>query len=226
MFAPIGALLDECKSGVDVGAGSGALALPLARRLSRVTAVEPSAAMAKALREAARRQGLENVTVIEAGWDEAAVEPHDLVVCAHVSHLLTPGSRFLSRSASVARRGIVVIRDAPGGQDKFFFGELYPVLLGRPYMRRCDYPETLQTLLDLGIVPRVGMIEYASDQPFDSLDEACEFWMEHMGLEGAAAHAFLSDFLARRLERAGASWVAPYRKLAAVISWDTAPEEA
>ena len=39
-------LLVECRTALDVGAGFGALALPLARRLLRVTAIEPAAAIA------------------------------------------------------------------------------------------------------------------------------------------------------------------------------------
>jgi len=43
VLAVIGPALDECKSALDVGAGCGALALPLARRMGWVTAVEPTA---------------------------------------------------------------------------------------------------------------------------------------------------------------------------------------
>ncbi|MBI2544240.1 MAG: hypothetical protein HYW16_03325 [Candidatus Rokubacteria bacterium] len=56
-FAPkvlgaIAPLVEECETALDVGAGCGALAIPLARRLRRVTALEPAPAMAKAPRGA------------------------------------------------------------------------------------------------------------------------------------------------------------------------------
>ncbi|OGL08861.1 MAG: hypothetical protein A3I14_06680 [Candidatus Rokubacteria bacterium RIFCSPLOWO2_02_FULL_73_56] len=186
-----------------------------------MTAVEPAPAMAAALRRAAAREGLRNLTVHEAPWGEVEVGPHDLVVCAHVSHLLTPGSPFLGAAAALARRGVVLVRDLPGGPDKFFFGELYPILLGRPYVHGCDARDTVGELERLGIAPTLTPIEYGSDQPFDSLDEACEFWIEYMRLADAGARDFLRAFLAERLTREGDGWVAPFRKRAMVVHWRT-----
>lgn len=214
-------LLARSRTALDVGAGFGALALPLACLLDRVTAVEPSPAMAAALRDAAARAGLDNVTVIEAAWDEASVPAHDLVVCAHVSPLLRSGASFLAGlgSGKIATRGVALVRDAPGGDDKFFFGELYPALLGRPYERSCRGDETAGALGQLGVRPALTTIEYRSDQPFESLEEACDFWMEYMGLEGPEPRAYLRRFLAARLRCEDGEWIAPFRKRAVVINW-------
>jgi SAM-dependent methyltransferase len=220
VLAAIPDLLAGCRSALDVGAGFGALALPLARRLDRVTALEPAAAMAAALRRAAQRESLGNVTVLEAPWGQVPVAPHDLVVCAHVGPLLRPGAPFLSEVQTVARRRVLLVRDASGGDDKFFFGELYPLLLGRPYVRCGHDGETVAALHALGIEPAVTTIEYRSDQPFDSLDEACDFWMTYMGLAGAEARARLRAFLRARLRREGRGWLAPFRKRVALVHWE------
>ena len=68
--------------------------------------------------------------------------------------------------------------------------------------------------------PTVTTIEYRSDQPFESLDEACEFWMTYLGLESAETRAWLRAFLAGRLRREGQGWLAPFRKRAAAIQWN------
>jgi SAM-dependent methyltransferase len=219
VIAAAAELLDECRTVLDVGAGFGALALPLAARMDRVTALEPSPAMAAALRGAVGRRSLANVTVLEAPWGAQPVGPHDLVLCAHVGPLLRPGSAFLADVGGVARRGVLLVRDAAGGDDKFFFSELYPALLGRPYERCCRDTETLGALVDLGITPTVVTIEYRSDQPFESLEEACDFWLAYLGLEGNSTRAFLRGFLAERLRRDGRRWIAPYRKRATVMFW-------
>jgi SAM-dependent methyltransferase len=224
-FAPrvlgaVAPLLAECETALDVGAGPGALALPLARRLRRVTALEPAPAMARALREAARQAGLDNVEVVEAAWGEVRLPPHDLVLCAHVGELLQRDSPFLREVGAVARRAVVLVRDAAGaGDDKFYFKELYPRLLGRPYGGPCEYEETVQGLAALGLRPTVTFVEYRSDQPFEDLEEACDFWMDYMGLAGGEARDYLRGFLAERLERRPGGLLAPYAKRAAVIWW-------
>jgi SAM-dependent methyltransferase len=217
----LGPALDGCRDALDVGAGFGALALPLARRLAHVTAMEPSAAMAGALRAGAASAGLANVTVIEARWGAAPMRPHDLVICAHVGGLLDGNSPFLREAGTVARRLVAFVRDLPGGpdDDKFFYRELYPALLGRAYEHRCRADDTVAGLERLGIRPAVTPIEYSSDQPFDSLDEACDFWMTYMGLEGEWPRDYLRRFLSGRLERRDGELVAPFRKHAAVIAW-------
>jgi methyltransferase family protein len=204
-----------------VGAGFGALALPLARRLERVTAVEPSAPMVAALRRAVADGGLDNLEVVAAAWGDRPLAPHDIVVCAHVGPLLRRGAPFLAELAGLARRSVVLVRDAPGGDDKFFFSELYPALRGRTYPRACGHAaEALHAVRTLGVRPRVTEITYRSDQPFASLEEACDFWMTYMGLEGDGPRAYLRDFLGRRLCRESGGWLAPFRKRAAVIAWN------
>lgn len=212
--------LGGCRSALDVGAGFGALALPMARALGRVTALEPSPAMAAALRRAVAGGRLANVDVVEAAWGERPLAAHDVIVCAHVGPLLRRGSSFLAGVGRLARRAVVLVCDAPGGDDKFFFPELYPLLLGRTYSRSCGHTETLEAVRALGVKPTVTPIAYRSDQPFDSLEEACDFWMAYMRLEGESPRAFLRDFLGPRLRRDGAGWLAPFRKRAVVIAWN------
>ena len=213
-------LVSGCVSALDVGAGFGALALPLARRGLRVTAIEPAAAMARALREDASTLGLSDVTVLEAAWGEVDVAPHDVVVCAHVGPLLAPGAPFMRAIPRLARRSVVLVRDAPGGGDKFFFRELYPRLRGERYERESDLDEMLAAIRRRGVRPIVMPVEYDSDQPFDSLEEACDFWMDYMQLDGDAVRAELRSFLGDRLRRDGQHWIAAFHKRAVIVHWN------
>src|ERR1051325_6686592 len=66
------------KTLIDVGAGAGRHAVPLAGELEWVTAVEPSERMR------AHLPALPNLTVVASAWEDADVAAADLVICCHV----------------------------------------------------------------------------------------------------------------------------------------------
>src|SRR4030067_3756660 len=75
-------ILKDCKSALDIGAGTGALALPLARRLKKVTAVEPAPAMVKALKEERELHGLKNLNIIVLPGEGGMVGGIVILFCA------------------------------------------------------------------------------------------------------------------------------------------------
>src|SRR3990170_5697412 len=77
-------ILKECKSALDIGAGAGALTIPLAKRLKKVTAVEPAPAMVKVLKEESEMHGLKNINIITLPWEESNVGEHDIIICANL----------------------------------------------------------------------------------------------------------------------------------------------
>jgi len=86
-----------------------------------------------------------------------------------------------------------------------------------------NYEETVEGLARLGTSADVAFVSYRSDQPFDDLEEACDFWQEYLGITGADARGILREFLGKRLVREGSGLIAPYPKQAAVIWWRVGP---
>ncbi len=71
---------------VDIGAGGGALTVPLARVARHVVAVEPSPGQVDRLMHEVSREGLDNVTVVAKRWedvDPAALGPVDVITAAY-----------------------------------------------------------------------------------------------------------------------------------------------
>ena len=67
---------------LDIGAGTGRFALPLARCVRQVTALDYSPAMLAILRRKADDAGIANITVVEAALETMTVAPHDVVLAA------------------------------------------------------------------------------------------------------------------------------------------------
>ena len=211
--------LRGCSSVLDVGAGCGTLAVPLARRVERVTALDPSVEMLRELRRRARRAGVANIRCVLGAWGEVPLRPHDLLLVANARPVIRDVRKFVELAAPLARRRIAIVEHVETGREKFWLDELYPLLFNRSYPRRGDYLETYASLHGLGIFADVRLVAYRFDQPFRSLDEAVEFWANHLPPLGARQRGHLRAFLTARLVKVGHRLVAPIPKTSAIISW-------
>ncbi|RJS80139.1 class I SAM-dependent methyltransferase, partial [Methanophagales archaeon] len=54
---------------LDVGAGTGRLAIPIAKRVKSVTAIDPSKGMLACLQENMEKEGVKNITCINKRWE-------------------------------------------------------------------------------------------------------------------------------------------------------------
>ena len=99
---------------LDIGAGTGRMALPLAQIASRVTALDHSPAMLGVLRDKMRQQAISNIETVETSWQQAQVEPHDVVI-AIWSLYRQPDILTALRKLVDATRRTLVIADGDSG---------------------------------------------------------------------------------------------------------------
>ncbi len=72
---------------LDIGAGPGTLAIPMAQKAAWVTAVEPAKGMVCVLREKMAEFGTSNINVVQKRWEEVDVQadlqpPYDVVIAS------------------------------------------------------------------------------------------------------------------------------------------------
>lgn len=103
---------------IDFGAGTGRLAVPLARDGFRVTAVDPSAAMLERLVEHATEAGVAVACVVDTVESYRGATEHDLALCVFtvLGYLLDEGAlAAAARSmAGALRPGGLLLIDIPG----------------------------------------------------------------------------------------------------------------
>ncbi len=155
-----GTLLDHVMSYVrpdstvlDIGAGTGTYALPLAGVARHLTAIEPSPAQASQLRDAAQRGDVRNISIIQRRWEDlAAGQPgvHDVVLAAHSLQMddLTAALRRMCQAASEC---LLLIHTA-GHSLSDVLQELFAIEPGPDYL----YP--YHVLCGLGYQPRIDMV--------------------------------------------------------------------
>ena len=155
---------------LDVGAGGGRLALPLALRCRHVTAVEPSPSMVEQLREGADEAGISNLSVVQANWEDAEVEPADLVICSHVVYGVVDIDHFVRKLDAHAQREVAVFAfmESPPSRFASFWRAVYrEERLNMPAL-----PELLQVLWQLDIYPNVEMLPADARSAFENREDA------------------------------------------------------
>ena len=155
---------------IDVGAGGGRLALPLALTCSRVFAVEPSPSMCDVLRETADEHGIDNVSVTQANWEDAVVETADVVLSSHVVYVVQEIEPFVRKKEAHARRLVLTI--AFQSPPQAAMGGLWQEVHREERLRLPSLPELLPVLEELGIRAEVTELEARPVQRFDSFEDA------------------------------------------------------
>ncbi len=142
---------------LDAGCGPGTLSLPLARRVKAVTALDFSTSMLKELTTEQQRQGLRNISVIQAAWEDdwsaAGIVPHDVMIASR-SLAVDDLQGALTKIDHYARKlAIIGDRVGAGPFDPGLFAAL-----GRSFVPGPDYIFTLNILHRLGIYAKVDFI--------------------------------------------------------------------
>jgi SAM-dependent methyltransferase len=193
------------ESVLDVGCGSGALALPLARVGHEVVGLDFSAGMLGVLRRRASEDGLRNVKTVHAGWDDdwraAGVGAADVVIASR-SLDLRDLRAALQKLDAFARRRVCITLPADG--------LLYPQLfaheaVGRPTTKRGDQATAVNVLRQMGIEPEVRSLEHASASRYESREAALESLHRMVAPADAGEESALERYAAEHLiETAGA----------------------
>jgi SAM-dependent methyltransferase len=162
---------------LDIGAGAGRYALPLAIRVAEVIAVEPSASMRNALRTGKEEHGLANLKIVAGAWPEALEtlgEPPvaDVAFVAHVGYDIESIGPFIDAMEQAAGRLCVAMltdRSPASVADPF-----WPIVHGMERVPLPALPELMELLRARG---RTVEIERAERAPrtFDSFDGLATF---------------------------------------------------
>ena len=155
--------LSPRKTLIDVGAGAGRHAIPLAERLEWVTAVEPSEGMRAQI---PRR---DNMTVVASSWEDAAVAPADLLICSHVLYGVENPVPFIAKMQASARERIfIMLRESPMAH----LGALVRERMLGEEPRLPRFTDLFMLLVQMGIAPDVTFTTYPNPQRYASIEEA------------------------------------------------------
>ncbi|MCU0483598.1 MAG: hypothetical protein MUC54_04900 [Chloroflexi bacterium] len=187
---------------LDVGAGAGRFALPLALVVAEVVAVEPSPAMGAALAEEAAAHGIGNVRLVAATWppDERGLAESlraDMVLLANLGYDVEAIGPFLDALEDAARTECVAVLGE--GSPVRAAHPFWPLVHGEERVALPSLPDFLDLLAARGRKTEVTMLERGT-RAYPSR-EAALAWLRNQlfVVEGGAADARLMAALEGRL---------------------------
>jgi len=167
---------------LDVGAGTGRLAVPIARTATRVTALDPSGGMLSILEDRMAAEGRRNYSCVRMRWEDTVIgrdiEPHDVVIAAFSIGFYDLAAA-LQKLDAAARRSVYLFWHA-GEWRSHEEMALYKTVFGEEAARQKGYPDYIypvNILHDAGIYPNVKIYHSIWDTAYDSVDEAARNWV-------------------------------------------------
>jgi len=167
---------------LDMGAGTGRLAVPIAGRTAHVTALDPSGGMLGILRERMEREGQSNYSCVQMRWEDVEIgrdiEPHDVVIAAFSLGFYDLWAA-LDKLDRAAKRAVYLFWHAGewrGPEEmvlyRAVFGEEGALQKGYP-----DYSYPANILHDAGIYANVSIYPALWESTYESVDEAVQNWV-------------------------------------------------
>lgn len=172
--------LDGCGSVIDVGAGTGFFAIPLARRGLTVLAIEPSAHMLDILRGKIDGTIAAKIRPHHSTWEEWKGEKCDALICLHSLYPMTDPRAAIEKMTRFADRRIVLVRNEEGSRN---LTGLLREMTGRARDAGHFVAMLRETLAGLCLRYTEKIVEQRRTSAFYDLDEEARYYCGHLGLK-------------------------------------------
>jgi SAM-dependent methyltransferase len=201
-------LVEPGETWLDIGAGGGRYALPLALRAGRVVALDPSAGMLEQLRGGMQEHGITNIQIVQARWPVAERPTTDVAFIAHVGYDIEAIGPFLDAMEAAAVRLCVAMLFQQ--RPTYFFDQLWPDIHGEPRAALPALPEFLALLLARGRPFEVRLAERLG-ATYESVEQAAHFarrqtWVRPGSEKDRLMQAAIARSLSERNGRYAFNW--------------------
>ena len=172
LIGPLGRDLEHTDTLMDVGAGGGRHALPLALRCGHVVAVEPSPSMCAVLLQLTSAHGIKNVSIVQSKWEDAEVEPADVVVSTHVAYVVRDIAGFVRKMDAHARKMVRMVLYPLSPQSESF--EIWEMVHGEKRLALPGLPQLLDVMEELEIPFESEALAPNSPRTYSTPEQALE----------------------------------------------------
>jgi SAM-dependent methyltransferase len=166
---------------LDVGAGTGRLAIPIAKRVKSVMAIDSSKGMLACLQENMEKEGITNITCVNKRWEDVElgvdIEQHDVVIASHS----VSTQEAVTKMDAASKKYVYILTFAGRWMGNGEEEGLWKAIYGERQRQRAwhsDYILLYNILHDMKIYANLKIQESESEQRYESLDDAVTKWKE------------------------------------------------
>jgi len=228
--------IEKGASVLDIGAGPGSLAVPLAKSGSFVTAVEPSKPMCCALLSYAADEGVEvfqggvlpvssslgaGICLIQNRFEDTAdfgLKPADYVVSSY-SFLFDDGESAVLRMDSLALSQVHIFWFMIPTSKALGNEELWPLLHGEPYAGEPTADLLFEMISELGIDAQMSVLEPKQNRVYSSYESLSADYQSRLLAVTDRQKDIIAGYLKERCIETDAGFVVPGCTQAAHIWW-------
>jgi len=206
---------------LDMACGTGALAVPLAKKVKSVTAVDFSSNMLDMLDCRCKSEGISNVKMIQGSWeddwDSIGIEEHDVAIASR-SLVVEDLHAAISKLHKIARKKVyisTILGDGP--HDRRIFKAV-----GRELHPGPDYIYNYNLLYQMGIQANVRIIKEVRKKSYAAMEDAFNNIRWMMGGTSDEEDVKLTAYLKKHLVYRNKQWSLDYQNIIrwAVMWWE------
>ena len=212
--------VDSCSTVLDVGCGPGTLAIPLAKRVKSVIALDVSERVLRFVKRNAAKEGITNITCVHKSWEDIVIgkdiDKQDVVISSRSLGMFDL-KRELLKINQAAKERVYISRTAKG--NDLFRRELYGTI-GMGYHELPGYIYVYNMLYQMGIFANVDFIECESKERYLDINKAIDIWRWRLGHLSNEGEEKLRNYLSENLaEMQNGMLDTPNEKLRWALIW-------
>ncbi|MCX7839959.1 MAG: class I SAM-dependent methyltransferase [Anaerolineae bacterium] len=202
VFPRLATYVSKSSRVLEIGPGSGAFTVPLARAVKQLVALEPSASMRQVLTNKLDEEWLTNVRILPHKVEEGLAEldgEFDLAFASHSLYNVEPIDVVMRELVRVARRIVILMGT---GSEVAWQRAVYLQLRGKSRVLPPSFREFYPVLMEMGIYADVEILPTSYNYVYDNEDALLDDWQRRLQLD-ASRRAELRAALAPYIEPRG-----------------------
>lgn len=205
---------------LDVGAGTGRLAIPMAKIARSVTALDQSGGMLSCLKENMKSEGIFNIQCIQKSWQDVGLDEipaHDVVLSSNSLGVYDLADALVKMDR-LAKRAVYIFTFTDHNRDdgfrEFLMNEKRPQNVFQP----AGYLMIYNLLGDIGIYADIKIQAWESKEHYSNIDDAVASW-KMMHEIPSEKEPKLREFLSKKLIEDDQGLCIQRSTKQAMISW-------